>query len=878
MEYIAGGSLEAHLETKQGRLPPAESAEIVRQAALGLQAAHEMKLVHRDVKPANLLLDGAGRVRVADFGLARTTEPDRTRLTASNGVVGTPSYMSPEHISSPDQVDCRSDVYSLGAVLYECLTGQPPFSGTTFMVIRQVLEDEPKPPRQLNEKVSRDLETICLKCLHKEPARRYGSARELADDLERYLAGKPVQARPTGSLTRMARWCRRRPLTAAALAFAVVSLLAGTIVSLLLERRATRALGEVARKEREAKQALAETELVLAHGLLRPLAGKGIHHDAEVLLLQELASLDSGRERVRLLFLDEGMKRAGAARGLGERLNRASHAAIGLSPRRREAVLSLAQARLDDSNTPPAGRRLAARLVALLASRQPALVLKAAQTLLEPGCEFGQHEGAMGNVAEIVPDDPADETRRVETSGCLNALRMLVVRLEPAQISQLARTIETMLWRETTPDRLTYLAAAYSIVRPTGGDRLTGVTRKVLLRAAFSPPIESSMYHFPVWAALAPRLSDQEARLHAMLLAILIECRLSFGEFTAPELDGPLHDLSRWLNSATAEHFLNHLVDFLVVRAAKGTEFAFDSAVFDALSDRLKPAGATRLARRVLGASEEVKFTRDLGRGFWSLSAKVEPAAAAELAERITRDMASIREAPGCVFALDRLMVHLTPGERRRLIGRLLRHLEGKWSQTHWWILKAFPRLLARLPPQEARQAASWLASLLIDAAKADGTDDLGMYGSSYIELEPWLSRERSRKEAQFLMSRVRVRERAAARAIDFFEEEENIPLLVRTSPKDALAAATALMRRGYPPRGKNLQMLAEQLSLDELVELLRWPISVRSQRATLLAECSRRTGQTFADLWELVEYLKEHAPHIDLDAPVSRGVKSALD
>jgi tetratricopeptide (TPR) repeat protein len=210
MEYLAGASLAARLR-EQGRLAPHEAAHIAAQVAHGLAAAHAAGLVHRDVKPDNVLFDSStGRAKVGDFGLARLAA-EAVELTGDGAVAGTPAYLSPEQARGDREVGPLVDVYALGVTLYECLAGEPPFRGTPHRIIQQILQDDPRPPRTINEAVPRDLETICLKAMAKEPARRYAGAAELADDLRRWLAGEPIRARPVGALGRLARRVWRRP-------------------------------------------------------------------------------------------------------------------------------------------------------------------------------------------------------------------------------------------------------------------------------------------------------------------------------------------------------------------------------------------------------------------------------------------------------------------------------------------------------------------------------------------------------------------------------------------------------------------------------------------------------------------------------------------
>ena len=178
--------------------------------------AHEHGILHRDIKPGNILLDTNGEPHLTDFGLARLVESEST-VTRTLEVLGTPSYMAPEQAAGNNaKLTSATDVYGLGAVLYQLLTGHPPFAGgTTYETIKLLLETEPRPPRLWNPKVDRDLSTICLKCLEKDPQRRYSSALAVAEDLESWLRHEPIQARRTGVIARGRKWLQRNPTTAA---------------------------------------------------------------------------------------------------------------------------------------------------------------------------------------------------------------------------------------------------------------------------------------------------------------------------------------------------------------------------------------------------------------------------------------------------------------------------------------------------------------------------------------------------------------------------------------------------------------------------------------------------------------------------------------
>jgi serine/threonine-protein kinase len=223
MKLFEGGTL-ADCLPRYGADPRAAAA-LVAQVARAVHHAHQRGVLHRDLKPSNILLDGEGRPHVTDFGLAKRLAKD-AGLTQSGALVGTPGFMAPEQTTGQKgAVTTAADVYGLGAVLYALLTGRPPFQAETALeTMLLVREQEPEPPRRANPKVGRDLETVCLKCLAKDPARRYGSAEALAEDLERWLAGEPITARRVGLPERAWSWCRRHPkrVTAAALALALV--------------------------------------------------------------------------------------------------------------------------------------------------------------------------------------------------------------------------------------------------------------------------------------------------------------------------------------------------------------------------------------------------------------------------------------------------------------------------------------------------------------------------------------------------------------------------------------------------------------------------------------------------------------------------------
>src|SRR5215471_8404305 len=208
MRFVEGGQLDRVIKRKPMSIR--QAAELISKVARTVHYAHEHGILHRDIKPGNILLDAKGEPLLTDFGLARLVEAEST-VTRTKEVMGTPSYMAPEQaVGNNAAVSSATDVYGLGAVLYQLLTGHPPFAGgTTYETIKLVLDTEPRQPRSLNPKIDRDLSTICLKCLEKDPKRRYTSALALAEDLERWLQHEPIQARHSGIFTRATKWVRR---------------------------------------------------------------------------------------------------------------------------------------------------------------------------------------------------------------------------------------------------------------------------------------------------------------------------------------------------------------------------------------------------------------------------------------------------------------------------------------------------------------------------------------------------------------------------------------------------------------------------------------------------------------------------------------------
>jgi hypothetical protein len=307
MEFLPGGTLDERIR-KGGPLPAKEATELLAKLAGAVAHAHSHGVVHRDIKPLNVLLTDEGEPRLTDFGLAKVGRADQN-LSVTGQVLGTPAYMAPEQAAGKvHEVGTAADVYALGAVLYDVLTGRPPFVGDSVAVtLQQVLSEEPQRPRTLIASIPPDLETICLKCLEKDPKKRYATAQTVADDLNHFLSGEPITARPARSLERAAKWVKRNKGLTVAAATVILALAVGSAVAIGFgvqsSRDAERAKEEAERADREAAEAKRlEAEVREALTKSRDLAG------------QLKAALDESRRRVSLNYLAYSQMCATAAR------------------------------------------------------------------------------------------------------------------------------------------------------------------------------------------------------------------------------------------------------------------------------------------------------------------------------------------------------------------------------------------------------------------------------------------------------------------------------------------------------------------------------------------------------------------------------------
>ncbi|HEY1190659.1 MAG TPA: protein kinase [Gemmata sp.] len=457
MEFVPGGTLAKRVK-ERGPLPAAEASELLVKLAHAVAHAHSRGVVHRDIKPLNVLLTSDGEPRLTDFGLAKVGRADQ-HLSMTGQVLGTPAYMAPEQAAGKvREVGTAADVYALGAVLYDLLTGRPPFGGDSVAVtLQKVISEEPARPRKWNAAIPRDLETICLKCLEKDPAKRYPTAQALADDLLRYLRNEPLTVRPSGALERGYKWVKRNKVVAGAITAVSLALVVGAGVSLGFglyandqaeeakrqkkdaedaaerEKReasradrerdnAIRAGNDLRQKNAELTDAQQRTNRALAKALLGPL-----RPDTHALTPHEQESLwhiaESRRKELSWLFIEEATQTALTGQQLQNRAEYMLHATTGLDSGRRDAVDRLLRSRIQQSADITMALRLSCA-TALWGGSSPALASKSTHVLL---------------AALREPQTPRDRRALVEM------LAALAARMERGEATKMCTEAMTIL-------------------------------------------------------------------------------------------------------------------------------------------------------------------------------------------------------------------------------------------------------------------------------------------------------------------------------------------------------------------------------------------------------------------------------------------------
>jgi hypothetical protein len=640
VEYLPGGSLAERL---RGEPQPAEaSARLVQTLAGAVHAIHKAGVVHRDLKPANVLLADDGTPKVADFGLAKCVD-NPTGGTQPGAILGTPSYMAPEQAGGQTaEAGPAADVYALGAILYELLAGRPPHRGATLLdTLELVRTAEPVPPRQLRPDLPRDLETICLKCLRKEPEQRYHGADALAEDLRRWLEGEPIVARPVGAAARLAKWARRRPAVAGLLAAVVFLLLGGGGLTAYLvleaqaaqtsaanaranaaDERALRSEGEAAAADAAREQSEAAQARLLAE-LLGD--GEGPVNRGELKALWSLSRTTN--DRVRLLVFERALADQDGARMLGRRAGLAAQAGAGLSGERRERLLALVLKRWSEGDGTPEQQQACVALGATLEMRDEAFAREATRFALEemkrPGDPASLRRRAE-TVAALARGLNVEEAGRASREAGQPILEAVARTNNPPDLKLLAQAFEN-LSAGLTPDQAAALADPGARPVLDAMVRLNVTTGEIELRAQ-------------VLAALAARLPPERASaLSEKAAQIVLDAMMKnfFAAWRGP-FQRVLRPLAAHLTSEQAARLARQIIES-ELRKNADLEPELSSSlipVLDVLGPRIGPPEADRIAAAVIAALENRSGPADLpvlGRVFRILAARLDAGRAKEL-------------------------------------------------------------------------------------------------------------------------------------------------------------------------------------------------------------------------------------------------------
>jgi hypothetical protein len=746
LEYVAGGSLAGRMAGKP--VPPREAARLVQTLAEAMHLAHSRNLIHRDLKPANVLLAGEVNAplaqcqpKVTDFGLVRQLDVDSGN-TLDGVVMGTPSYMAPEQAAGQARaVGPAVDVYALGGILYECLTGRPPFDGATAQETLDLVRGrEPAPPSSLNRQVPRDLETICLKCLRKEPERRYASAQELADDLGRFLHGEPVQARRVGRLEKLAKWTRRNPAVACLAAVAVLAFIGGTVVSLRFGALASRKADELQEKAlelqaqtrqaqdnaRHAEESQKEVARVLVSGLLIPI-GRNPHLLNDPLNATEAEALRQLRAApvpIRLQFLESGLRGRDSARRLGRRADWVIQAIVGCDRATRADVAQLVVQRIQDPAAPAEVRFACARLGLALhltdrswAERSAEALLKELRDPLLDRDDYTPLAEALADVCSSLPSNHgADYAAR--------ALEVFLTRLQHPVGRALANT---QLGNAIVAISPALEAAAAGHAAEVLGARIHKGDAQY-----FWPPVAKAL------AAVCLRLDSAEAAAHINGAVDFIidehdataETKKLFYSHQAQAL----RPLCGRLDPGRAGRVAAAIVAILGDRRAIGTtqfEFIADgsiAAVLTLVAERLDAAAAQQSAEILILAlrkAENIVLSRDeLRTALVTLCRPLDAAGAAHVADAIaagardpkTSALALALLADGYAAVAGRLTPDQAAAVESALVDAILADLaDPKLLQLAGFIAPALATTCGRPGATAAARAADGLVTAIRD-------------------------------------------------------------------------------------------------------------------------------------------------------------------
>jgi hypothetical protein len=721
LEFVDGGSLSARLAGNPQQ--PAEAARVVETLAGAMHAAHQAGVVHRDLKPANVLLTTSGAPKVTDFGLAKQLD-DPSGQTQPGAIMGTPSYMAPEQAAGDKDIGPAADVYALGAILYECLTGRPPFRGATVLdTLEQVRTQEPVPPRALQPNLPRDLETVCLKCLQKEPARRYGSAAELAADLRRFQEGKPILARPVGRLERAVKWARRRPAAAAFLAALIIGTVVSTSLAVYARQKAEQASGNAAaatnakndlvaantqlseanthlqEANTHLEQANTRLETTMAHSLLVRLAVQpGPPTDEEIDVLWEL--VENPGERLWYRFVEESLRTPVTTGKLRTRKDLAFHAALGLDLDKRDQVEKLLVGRLQRSDLDEGQRTDEALFMLTLGNLTPA---------------------AQATVTRVLPHEMTKKTLPVTSRAELaRGLAAAAVRLDPKERADILVQAMLRTFHPTEVAELANgLAAVADCLEPKEAAQAADIITFALDRTTALFTTSDKERHAAQMlraglVAVATRLDSQQA------VAILTQPRErhipdpSCWELVASGLSAVATRLERKDPVRAADSLTGRLV-----RPSEPSSMFGLVLNLSAVATRLEPEDAAGTARRLsqtLVETTEPTHRVCLVLCLMAVGARLEPMEAADAAEALFVATCTSQDQS---FKLpgnpDALVARVDTQGVARATETLIQAILStrNFPETHPWTIQGLSTLSVRLAPDKAAKLAGNLIAAM---------------------------------------------------------------------------------------------------------------------------------------------------------------------
>jgi Protein kinase domain len=896
LEYCPGGTLAERLSGTP--LPPKDAAGLVETLARAIQAAHEKGVVHRDIKPANVLLSSEGQPKMSDFGLAKLTESG-IGMTITGAVMGTPSYAAPEQAAGDGKlVGPLSDVYSLGAVLYECLTGRPPFrAASPAETLLQVLQQEPASLRAINPLVPLELETVTLKCLEKNPDKRYASAVSLADELRRWLDGRPVLARPIGVIGRGRKWVHRNPIVTGLSAAIVVASVSGAIATYVKYRDAV-AERKVADAERgKAINALNElarektvTEDAYLRGLLRPInrTASDQYSSGEGAAFRELSQISD--ERLRLRFIELALSSVDGCEKLAARPLDVVDAVAGLNRQTGARVAKVVGSALRTESTSKQVALAASLLIALLPNGDVELDTLALTVLMEQFANEQDHPALQRDVL---------------------ALTSLAARLGSAEASLLARTVTERAAQERNWSEALDLLPQTVVARLSREDAAA-------IASTVAKRIQSENDSDRVWvlswmlAEFADRMESAQGLAVVRPVALHVAKQLiAYKDKGEPVgLAAAIGYLARWLSPAEAAPIAKAIVG-RVLDTRGNSQGAFDWGI-SALLDRLEPMEASDIARPIVRALADRIINKPdpspnaLVHDYSTLADLARQLTAGEC-ESIVRPVYLHRlgllkqqknESAGfLVWALSRLARRLGQPEVATAARLAADKINWDDGSDHWNDIDSLESLAQCLNTTDANEVAR-IRVLRLEKAQPNPV----AFRSVALALAAVAVRMNSAEASELLLPLARAatmrlaNEKDGAGTIQLAGSLAALGQVLDSSEAAKLAnlISDRLCAEGDLNAFKPLpEALAERLQDADLLHLIKTYGRIRTLRLTVLAEFGRRANSErtrsaalfggvlavptsasleFESVWKFVEWAEKSRPELDLESRPSQS------